>query len=237
MTLTLKRHSRLAMQLEFLEPDMPNARIEFDIEQAAGHCMLNWHMYGEPPCAMDATILNRVSMDCERGLAMLKEYIERGEVLSSVSIDGLCELARQDYVGISNRSMLRELPPEMQADFDKLYTLFRENDWPLDVIPFSIYHAMQSSDTKFVSAIPVSTIPADLAEPFTTGSITIARGFRVTHTGAYENLGNAWSAAIRAAYLHGHKPLTGPVGIERYHNDHETLPAAQLITEVIVPVA
>ena len=237
MTLTVKTHSRLAMQVEFIEPDKSNATIEFDIGQAAGHSILSWHMYGEPPCAMNTTILNRASMDCERGLAMLKEYIERGEVLSSVSIDGLCGLARQDYVGISNRSTLRELPPVMQADFDKLYILFRENDWSLDVIPFSIYSTMQSSDTQFISAIPVSNIPADLAEPFTTGSITIPRGFRVTHTGAYENLGNAWSAAIQAACLHGHKPLMDPVGIERYHNDHETLPAAQLITEVLVPVA
>jgi len=47
----------------------------------------------------------------------------------------------------------------------------------------------------------------------------------------------AWSAAIQAACPQGHKPVIDPVGIERYHNDHETLPAAQLITEVIVPVA
>lgn len=156
---------------------------------------------------------------------------------TSISIDGLCELTRQDYVGISNRSTLKQLPPVMQADFDRLYTLFKNNGWSLDVIPFSIYYCMDSTHTEFVSAIPVSNIPADLAEPFTSGSITIPRGFKVTHTGAYEDLDNAWSAAMQAARHHGHEPTMNPMGIERYHNDHETVPAAELITEVIVPVA
>lgn len=238
MTLETKHPDSLEMQLEFLKPWKSSARILFEVEEEYEHCTVRWHMHSALPLFMffmKTRMVNYISMDYARGLGMLKQYIETGNVLSRLEIDGLCELPPQHYIGLRNEGTIEEIPAIMSEDYEKLYALFANQQHPIDVVPMSIYHSMDVETThmRFTSAIPVQT-PQQVPDPFVCDTLDAVRGFKVTHTGQYEHLGNAWSAAMQAARHDKHKMLGAPVGIERYINDPATTEDADLVTEVIL---
>jgi effector-binding domain-containing protein len=178
-----------------------------------------------------------IGMDYDRGLTMLKDYVEKGSVPSSLSIDGESRIERQRFVGIEHECTLTELGPQMKQDDSKLYELAKDRQWAIDSPPFAVYHHMDivSTRTRFVSAIPVSG-EVEVAAPLLTGALPEGRVFRVTHTGSYDHLGNAWSAAFNASRNRKVRTKKTPMGYERYLNNPADTPPEALITEILLPL-
>ena len=61
-----------------------------------------------------------VGSDYERGLAMLKEYIETGQVNTQVTVHGLVERPGFFYAGLKRTCGLKEVGPAMAEDFQFL---------------------------------------------------------------------------------------------------------------------
>ncbi len=240
MILCDKSDSQLVMQLEFIRPFKSQARVEFHIREDGEQCELSWHMYGKLPfylLPMKKKVTAWIAMDYERGLLMLKEYMEDHKVSSSVSVEQEAYIEKQLYVGLANEAANKEVGTVMQSDYKKLYELFAEKNWPVDVIPFSIYNTMDINNAKmtFISSIPVKQ-KVNVEAPFIVGELEASHALKVTHTGNYLYLGNAWSTATTAVKFYEKKQLKQPAGIERYLNDPSTTPAEELITEVLIPV-
>ena len=76
----------------------------------------------------------------------------------------------------------------------------------------------------------------DVSLPFINGEIKAGDVLKVTHTGSYDHLGNAFSAAM--AYSRSKKIKTKklPLAYEFYLNDPEETAPSELITEVLLPL-
>ncbi len=240
MTLTEITDAQLEMKLNFIKPFKSQARVEFHIEEKASHCEVNWHMYGNLPffmSMMKEKMQAWIAMDYDRGLLMLKAYVEDNKVPSRVSIEQEASIENQLYVGLANEATIKDVGSVIQADYKKLYDLFTENNWPIDVIPFSIYNSMDMISTKmtFISSLPIKD-KVSLEAPFLLGELDSSKALKVTHTGDYPYLGNAWSTAMVAVKFYKKKQRKQPLGIERYLNDPQQTPADELITEILIPI-
>ncbi len=239
MTLTKISDHRLEMDLSFIKPFRSKAKVSFDLVMNGTDTDVSWNMDSKLPFFlfwMLKKIKTYISMDYERGLKMLKAYIEKGSVSSSIKIDGITKLPAQLYVGIANSCNLEDMPEVIPQDFRALSQFLQENNLPTDNTPFSIYNTFDilENNTQFISAVPVNNEDVVINPPFIIGHIEESKVLKVTHTGAYQHLGNAWSAAFNFAHHKKIKIKKIPKGIEYYLNDPRKTPDSELITEVVL---
>ena len=179
----------------------------------------------------------QIGMDYDRGLSMLKNYVEIGAVRSRILINGITPILPQQYVGLKNECHINELDDVRIRDLGRLQNLCEKEGWPTKQTPFSIHHRMniETGIIRLVSAIPVRNKIKVMA-PFITGRIKGSSALKVTHVGHYEHLGNAWSTAMNVARyqkLHTKKEI---LRIERYLNDPAETHAQELVTEILIPL-
>lgn len=241
MRLTSVSDQRLEMDLVFLRPFKSNATVVFDIEPEGGAQKVTWHMHGSLPFFMffmTKMMKAWIGMDYDRGLRMLKSYVETGEVKSQLEIVGSSETAEICYVGIENSCpSLDAIAPVMEKDYASLVALFEEKGWEPSQPPFSLYYSMDKVTTgmEFISAFPVAQ-PVTVEPPFVCRTLPAAKTYVVQHKGEYQFLGNAWGMAMTAVRHHKIKIKKKPVGLERYLNDPrdaDTTPE-ELLTEVVL---
>ena len=108
---------------------------------------------------------------------------------------------------------------------------------PTDGQPISVYHGFDMKaqvfdyTTGFVIPATAATMPSELSH----WSLPATKALRVEHIGSYDNLGNAWSAANQfARYKKLKRSRAG--AFEIYKNDPEETAAADLRTEVYLPL-
>ena len=168
---------------------------------------------------------------------MLKDYLETGTVPSEILIEGVDSIQDQQYVGLENRCHLSDIGEEMHKDFERLHELFNKEKWTTEIIPFTIYHNMDiiTKSVSYTAAIPLLN-PIGVEPPFITGKIDKSRALKVTHTGDYKHLGNAWSTAMTVCRYQKMKTQKKIMGIERYMNDSTQTPKEDLVTEVLIPL-
>ncbi|MCH5373544.1 MAG: SRPBCC family protein, partial [Planctomycetes bacterium] len=79
-------------ELRFLKPFRSRSQVAFTLEPAGEGTRVTWHMHGSLPWFMFWMRPHMecfIGMDYERGLKMLKEWIETGQVLSKTEIRGI----------------------------------------------------------------------------------------------------------------------------------------------------
>jgi len=240
MTLKTIADKKLEMDLQFLIPFKSFAEVSFDLQEKDGSTHVTWGLNSKLPFFM-FWMINKmkvfIGMDYERGLKMLKEYLETGVVASKININGITTFEPQQYIGIARECSIEEMSSVMSDNFKKLYDFIQDNNLDLKAAPFTIYNTFDifKQRSNFISAIPVES-HINTSSPFISGEIKGGKGLKVTHIGSYQNLGNAWATAISYARNKKIKTQKSPMGIEYYLNDPmETLPE-ELITEVIVPL-
>lgn len=230
----------LGMQLNLLTPFKSKARVTFDIEEQGTETKVTWNIYGKASLFiffMRDKIETYLGMDYERGLSMLKQYIEEGFVSSSLSIDGVTQQDGLHYVGITDKCSLDAIDSKMRDAFTLLYGFLKKNELPMNVVPFTIYHTfdIEAKHSQFTVAVPVS-LHVKVHAPFVKGETQTTDIIKVTHTGRHPYLANAWSAAIRYSHTNNIYTQKTPIGIEYYLNAPTHTPADELVTVIAVPV-
>lgn len=237
MELTNMSDSRLEMRLCFIKPFRSTARVEFHLDMVGEHCNVSWHMFGNLPFYLfflREKMKAWIGMDYERGLRMLRQWIEEHQVSSTTVIDGTTILQPQYYVGIRQQSTIADLGDHMKECQLRLFDLLDQHHRHALGPPFSIYHSIDiiTSETDFIAAIPLAE-PVVVDAPFLTGTLAGGTYFKVTHTGYYEYLGNAWALLMQVCRFRKLKTRKKPLGIERYLNDPDSTPPDKRITEVM----
>lgn len=232
--------TRLVMKITFLSPFKSTAEVVFDLESEGDETKVTWNMMGSVPFflrLMLKKIKAYIGMDYERGLRLLKEYIEVGVVSSSVVIEGVVSQSSQHYIGIANECEIKEMAHVMPADFKKLYAYLENNGLSSDGAIFAIYNDFDlvKQHACFISAIAIET-EFDVEVPFIKGELESAEVVKVTHTGSYSHLGNGWAAAMGYARAKDIKTKKLPVGVEYYLNDPSITPESDLLTDIVLPV-
>ncbi|WP_309380513.1 SRPBCC family protein [Cerasicoccus frondis] len=226
-------------QLTFLKPFKSKATARLEFANAGEQTKVTWKMDSSMPfflfflCGM---MKNLIGMDYERGLLMLRNYVETGDRSCALKFIGEESFSGFAYWGIRTKTTMKEVGPSMEKDFALLVEKMTTAGIEPSGAPFSIYHKWDIGKGKidYTIGIPVNegaTAPADVLA----GSIPDCRVYSIQHTGPYELLGNPWSALMtrqRAKAFHCSKLPP----FETYANDPRETKPEDLVTVVHYPL-
>jgi effector-binding domain-containing protein/uncharacterized protein YndB with AHSA1/START domain len=235
----LERGTLIENELRFIKPFKSRSDVWFDLEPAAGGTKITWHMRGSLPWFlfwMTSMMEVYIGMDYERGLRMLKEWIETGEILSRTVNKGIQSVGPIRMAGIRKTCNLKEIGPQMESALCEAAEKINQHGISTDEGVMTVYHTanLKTGVFDFTSGI----ILPDSAEPpadLSTWSIPTMKALCLEHHGNYEHLGNAWSSAHQIARYRKYKQAK--VGtFEIYRNDPEQTPPAEIHTDVYMPL-
>lgn len=191
-------NQHLGCEIRFTKPWKSTSAVTFDLAENGDQTPITWTMSGSLPLPMfwmKAMMETWVGMDYERGLRMLKEYCETGEILTDVQVGETKERHGFHYLGIKRTCSLDEIGPMMAADFEKLEAHIKEHELPFKDSAFSIYHDynMKQGTCSYTSGVATPEL-IEVPDGFVAGRVSRGKALTVEHTGSYQNLGNAWSA-------------------------------------------
>ena len=177
-----------------------------------------------------------IGMDYNRGLRMLKEYLETGEVHSNCEYCGIVELPAFSYVGVKDQCSMADLGVSMQKTMPRSFKLVKESGVNQAGQPGAIYHKtdIKNQEFHYTAFHPVdkkTKIPNAAC-----GSFSSCKAIKVIHTGSYNHLGNAWAMAMTYQRTEKQKSLRSQPPIEIYVDDPTCTPEAELRTEIYIPV-
>ena len=223
--------------LTFLKPWKSTAKVRFELNPQDDKTEVTWLMDSSLPFFMfwmKKMMEAFVGMDYDRGLAMLKDYVEDGEVHSKLDFKGTSSYPGCTYIGIKTQCALQAIGDTMKNDFTKIGGFLKERQDLAAGEPFSIYHKwdMVKKQVSYTAGVPVKSVPNDLSSEFITGTIPQTNIYTIGHTGPYAHLGNAWSTLYnmqRSKVFNSNKKIDP---FEVYKNDPGEVPGNELITEV-----
>jgi len=234
------KDNRVDFDLQFLKPWKSEAKTWMEVRPKDGGTEIRWLMDSSLPFFMffmKKMMIAFIGMDYERGLKLLKDYVEGGKVHSKLDFTKGVEYSGGPYVGIERTVALKDMDTAMTADFTELgQWTGREDDIATDVI--CIYHKfdMVKEVCSYTAAVRFDSLPDNIPDAYVTGTQAPTRLVTVTHTGPYEHLGNAWTAGhamMRNKEFKGQKRYHP---FESYENDPHTTDPKELITHVNFPM-
>lgn len=228
-------------RLEFLKPWKSASDVAFHFAESDGTTEVTWTMNGSLPFFlffMKSMMTAFLGMDFQRGLNMLKDYAETGEVPSQLEFVGRERFSATAYVGVRTHCAVSVVGPTMEADLVTLREAFDDMEMEPDGKPFAIYHAWDpvKGETEYTLGLPVAKIPAQTPDKLVTGSIPTCDVHVIRHTGAYRHLGNAWAAGMMRARTKIFAQNKKIPPFEFYENDPRMTPENELLTVLRFPV-
>ena len=224
--------------LTFLKPWKSSSKVQFKTKSLGeGSTQVTWTMDGKLPFFMffmKKSMTAFISSDYDRGLTMLKEYVEKGSVSSKLNFIGREDFAGFSYIGINRESTKEKMGFDMQTDFGKLKEWADDNQDNISAPPFSIYHKwdMVRGVVKYTAGIPVKSIPDSMQSGMISGSIPATQVYTLQHVGSYQNLGNAWSTLYMMQRGKEFKSVRGIHPFETYLNMPGEVPDEELMTNI-----
>ncbi|TRX60797.1 hypothetical protein FNH22_07080 [Fulvivirga sp. M361] len=223
--------------LEFLKPWKSTAKVRFELMPEGDDTRVKWSMDSSLPFFMfwmKKMMVAFVSMDYDRGLQLLKDYVEDGEVHSKLTFKGKEAYPGCKYIAIKTTCTMDEIGPQMEKDLGKIGAYIEDKKELVAGSPFSIYHKwdMVGKKVVYTSGIPVTEIRDDLPEGMITGEIPQTEVYTLTHTGPYLHLGNAWSTLYNMERAKAFKANKKIDPFETYVNDPREVSEHELVTEV-----
>jgi len=232
---------QLKANLTFLKPFKSKADVGFNLTAAGDATDVEWNMDSSLPFFMFFmvnTMKGMIRMDYSRGLAMLKDYIESGEVHSRMAAEGTVDTQPTAYLGVTKSSAMAKIGDSMEAAFGEVMSGFGDAGITPLGEPLSIYHEMNVKDAsmRYTAALPVSVEDSTDSSGLTAGEIKAGKAFKVVHTGPYRHLGNAWALAMSDMRHAKLKKSKHHMPYERYISDPSDTPDADLVTEIYIPL-
>lgn len=241
MTVLKEEKEQIDYDLTFLKPWKSEAKVKFNCKAKGNQTMVTWHMDSSLPFFMfwmKKSMTAFIGADYDRGLNMLKEYIEEGTVHSKLDFIGDTDFAGLTYIAIKRNTTMDQIGPAMENDFKKLGEYFETNNLEVAGQGFSIYHKwdMVKKQVSYTIGLPIDTIPNDLPSTFTAGHIPKTKTYKLRHTGSYKHLGNAWSTMYNMHRNKEIKPIKKIHPFEVYVNHPGEVKEEELITDVYFAV-
>jgi len=230
----------LKMQLTLMKPFKSQADVGFRLSSEGESTHVTWYMDGSLPFFMfwmTGKMKAYIGMDYSRGLSMLKEYLETGDVASYVHIEGVMPVGETEYIAIPTACSIDDLGSSMQENWQKLYAFIEEHKLSMQGVPFSIFHTFDivKHESTYFSCIPVTT-DMPLQDGWVRGTLKSEKTLKTMHKGRYMHLGNAWMTAMNFARMKKMKTKKSPVGYEFYLNNPNDTAEEALITEIYMPL-
>ena len=228
-------------KLTFLKPWKSKAKFSFLFRSTVNGLNVTWTMDSSLPWFMffmKGMMTSAIGMDYDRGLKMLKDYLETGQVPSKLEFPGESAFEGFQYIGIRSQSKMTEIGERMKADFAKLIQWFKDSGTEIGEKPFAVYHSFNLSKgtASFSAGFPVKEVPQNLPEGFESGKLPSSQVYRVKHTGSYDHLGNGWSAGMMHSRAKVFRQNKGLPAFEIYESDPESTKPEDIVTMIYFPV-
>ena len=241
MEITNETETAIDYNLVFLKPWKSKAKTSFYLTPKGDSTEVEWTMDSSWPFFlffMKKQTEAFIGMDYERGLKMLKEYIEEGKVSSELEFRGIQSYEGCTYVGFTRKTNIKDVGQSMAKDFTALYNWAAENNVEMTGDPFSQYHKWDvvKKEVNYTAAIPVSNDVTRIPEGGKKGTLPALKLHTVRHLGPYDHLGNAWSTVIMQQRSKEFKTKKGIHPMEFYRNDPDETDPKDLITDVCFAV-
>ncbi|MCB9261193.1 MAG: SRPBCC family protein [Flavobacteriales bacterium] len=228
------------MDLTFLKPWKSTSKIYFRLKEKDSKISVSWEMHGSLPFFMfffKKIMQAGIGMDFERGLKMLKDYCETGNIHSKLEFKGVQPFNGGKYVGIKRNATMHTIGDVMQKDFDALFNEFNGSQHLSDVW-FSQYHKFDivNGGVEFTSAVCVTEYPENLPAGWVKGEIEKCNLHTIRHIGSYDHIGNAWAASQMMIRAKEFKPKKGIHPYEFYRNSPKDTAPENLISDICFAV-
>ena len=223
--------------LNFLKPWKSSSKVKFECQSKGKGTEVTWYMDSSLPFYMfwmKKMMIAYIGADYDRGLNMLKDYVEDGNIKSSLDFIGNTTYEGCQYIGIKGDSSMDTFGPEMQKDFEKLMAYCKDKGLEASGYPFSIYHKfdMVKNKVSYTGGVPLENIPDDLPAGFIKSEIPSVQIYKLRHVGAYKHLGNAWSTMYSMHRNKEIKPIKKIHPFELYVNGPNEVSEEKLITDI-----
>ena len=235
----LDRPTQIVEELRFIKPFKSRADVAFRVKATSGGTEVTWQMDSRLPWFMfwmKSSMETFIGMDYERGLKMLRELIETGVVLSDTEVVGVETTPAIDVLGVRSSAPTNDVGPAMSKAFCDAMSGMESAGQTVDGDVLSVYFpkCLTKGRFHFLSGFSVA---AGTAAPDGLEHCQLPPGkaLHIRHTGAYENLGNAWSGAHQYARYKKLK-LAKTNSHEIYRNSPETTATEDLITDIYLPL-
>lgn len=228
--------------LKFLKPWKSQSKTDFILEQIDENTTkLTWTMDGSLPFFMFwmKTMMERlIGMDYDRGLLMLKDYIEKGHVDAKLEFLGESQFEGCQFVGIKNECTIDNIGEVMSEDFKKLADFAKENEDHVTCDWFSVYHKFDFNKNRVVytSGIGIKSDPQSIPAGMIKGSLPATKVHTVRHIGPYELSGNGWSAIMAMDRAKEFKQNKKIPPMEFYRNSPMDTEPKDLISDICMAI-
>ncbi len=236
-----EKNQSIDLDLTFLKPWKSKSKVRFELEEKGGKTEVKWYMQGNLPFFMfwmKKMMITFISMDYDRGLRLLKDFVEDGEVHSKLNFIGNETSAEIHYIGIKRLCHFDDMGQRMREDMPALFAYVKDNELEARGPAFTQYLKwnFNARQVLYISGIPVKETPSgDLGE-FISGIIPQTQVYTLEHVGPYPHLGNAWSTLYsmqRGNELNVNKKIHP---FETYRNSPTEVGENDLITRIHFPV-
>ena len=226
--------------LNFLTPWKSTAKTNFSLTQEGNATKVTWVMDSSLPFFMffmKGMMEAFVGADYERGLDMLKVYVEENEVPSKLEFSGNQSFEGGKWIGVKTNCTIDEMGPKMEADFGKLHQYAEGKDLS-EVKMATIYHKwnIPKNQVSYTACFVMKEAPGEAPSGFSSGEIPATTCYVLRHVGRYQHLGNAWSTLYSMHRNKEFKPKKGIDPFEFYENNPQTTPEKELITDIYFPI-
>jgi len=241
MTLTSLDANRMEADLLFLKPWKSKADIAFDFKAVdENKTRVKWHMDSSLPFFMFFMLGKMKAMiggDYDRGLSMLKDYLESGEVPSNTVVEGVVDVPASLYAGKTHHTTMSDVSESMEAAFPEVFKAITDAEAEINGAPFSIYDKMDMAKgtLTYTAAIPVAA-SVSAGHGVQCNDRPACKALKVVHTGPYRHLGNGWSTGMSDMRHAKMKMDKSNPPFELYVNDPDNTPEESLVTEIYMPV-
>jgi len=226
--------------LQFLRPFKSFSKVSFELAVRYRGTEVTWTMNGSLPWFlffMTRMMSHFIGMDYERGLKMLKDHAEQGEVPCHLEFSGVQSFQGFRYVGLRKQCLIADIQEAMGRDVDELKRLIARHAVSVSGPPFCQYlkWGLGGGMCSYVIGYPVSggmaKVPAELEE----GNLPDVSTYRVRMKGPYRHLGNAWAAGMMHGRAWKYQKRNNVAPFEIYETDHETVEENEIVTMVHFP--
>lgn len=235
--------SRLDYDLHFISPWKSHSKVSFQLTPDGENTNVEWDMEGTVPVFLfflRKMMSAWVGADYDRGLSMLRELLESGEVPTKVDFRGDVNRSGFHYVGRRSSCPLGEVGPAMERDFKELFEMVENGNLPKPDFHFSFYHNWDfaGGSCEYTSGFGYTSPPriSDGSATLETGQVPAHRALQVDHIGPYRHLGNAWSGAMNAQRSLKKKVLKQIPMYEVYVSLPGDVPEQEIRTEIFIPI-
>jgi len=239
--LRLERGQLIEVELRFIKPFQSTCRVSFMLEPDGTGTRVTWKMDGQMPWFMFwmlPMLKGFIGMDYERGLAMLKDWVETGSIPSRVKVHGSESMGPVRMAGVGGTCSVQQVGGAVKQAMEQTQQEFTRqgivSDGPLMTV-YTRFRPTRGSFDYIAGQMISDQVEVPAGSHLQTWQLGSCRVFHVQHTGSYRHLGNGWSVANQIARYRKLKQRREGA-FEVYRSTPPETPEHELQTDIYLPL-